>query len=653
MSISYPYGYPPYPPYPPPYVPGEQSHFGAAASGGRPRATTGTSEKMSLSGTTFVAVSQKKTMSKKNLLSANKPKAIAAQKTKKSKKHPSTAKPSKSKNDKRRSKTAEYYSKADIEIERKKRWKGWETKIREILTEIEFDGESDEIVPEILAAAERNFVVAGGRLRKDAMRNKHVLPCVEAWKAKKGEGKAKSEKVEEKGEEANEEGDRTPCEDGVDDDGMCVGDLHDGDDNFAPGGDDEDEDDSSLKVTVPPANHPVKEVVDATANNRYNQRIPRKKRFNSTQVTGAGQPAGIDSGSSVPAPSPMPSPPSRKTIFFKAKQDVHLQIVPDQKKGDKRFSSRSVEQQRNEWEKLTSGRGWNGNNKAQKARGLYYSGEAIRANRKILKIDPWKKGWGDVEIRVKDTAEGKEDHFVKIHYLSPEERVEFGEKANEFADKWDEKAFGTSSRPCIQGGMVKCGFGNGAGHRPLFYLGGTWDDLYSRRAKSGFVKGITECQKALNVMGKSILQKYFPRAFESIRQTNKDQKMKVPVEIGGDHGMCMNIIQSGSGLRKKGGPMKGENFTVECHVDSKDLSEYCASIWTSSDSSDPAGWYFVLPFLTCVHNGVTYEGIAVRLRHGVGIEWAGRNLFHCSTAPDTCGIDVNGTFYGVPGATVE
>ena len=105
-------------------------------------------------------------------------------------------------------------------------------------------------------------------------------------------------------------------------------------------------------------------------------------------------------------------------------------------------------------------------------RGLYYSGEAIKNNHKVLKIDPKRRGGADVEIRVSDTVEGREDHFVKIHYLSGEERMKFGEKANDFAEKWDERASVTSSRSCIQGGMVKCGFGKGAGHHPHFFLGG-------------------------------------------------------------------------------------------------------------------------------------------------------------------------------------
>lgn len=195
--------------------------------------------------TPVMIVSKKKTMSKMNLLSANK--HIAAQKTKKSKKHQSTAKPRKSKNDKPRSKTPVHYSKSDIEIERKTRWKGWEAKIRAILTEMEFQGEFDEVVPEILARAEKHFAVVGGRLRKEAMRDKHVLPYVEEWKAKKEEKK--------EGKEGDEKGDNPPCEDSNDADDMCVGGLHDGDDDCAPACDDEDEGDNdndrSSGVVVP------------------------------------------------------------------------------------------------------------------------------------------------------------------------------------------------------------------------------------------------------------------------------------------------------------------------------------------------------------------------------------------------------------------
>lgn len=593
----------------------------------------------------LIIVSKKKTMSKKNLLSANKVKATT--KTKVVKAKPKTP----SKISKRRNRSA------NIAFQKKEKRRRWEVIACGVLDKLKgrgiFNGSRDEIIPEILDMAERCFL--GRRMREATMEKYYVLPCIERLKRRK----ARQEQLDDDTDADDRGTDSPACEDSIDDDVICVGGLCDDDDGCAHGGDDEDDNNnSSLNAAATPVNHPGKEAVDATASNRYDQRIPRKNRFNSTKGADPGQTvpaaAGADSSSPVPASSSMPAPLStHKTIKIKAKQDVHLMIVPDQKKGDKKFSTRTVEQRRDAWVKLTDGRLWNGNNKAQKARGLYYSGEAIKNNREVLKIDPKRLRGADVEIRVSDTVEGQEDHFVKIHYLSGEERVEFGEKANNFAEKWDKRAFDTSSRTCIQGGMIKCGFGKGAGHHPRFFLGGTWNDMYSDKAKAGFTKGVTTCQEALNVIGKSILQKYFPRAFESIRKTNEDQEMKVPREIGGDDGLCMNIIQSGSGLRNKGGPMKGDNFTVECHVDSKDLSKYCASIWTSSDSSDPAGWYFVLPFLTCVHNGKKYEGIAIRLRHGVGIEWAGRNLFHCSTAPDTCGIDVNGTFYGVPGATIE
>lgn len=63
-----------------------------------------------------------------------------------------------------------------------------------------------------------------------------------------------------------------------------------------------------------------------------------------------------------------------------------MMIVPDQKKGDKKFSTRTVEQRRDAWVKLTDGRLWNGNNKGQKARGLYYSGRLSKIITKFSKL---------------------------------------------------------------------------------------------------------------------------------------------------------------------------------------------------------------------------------------------------------------------------
>jgi hypothetical protein len=42
-----------------------------------------------------------------------------------------------------------------------------------------------------------------------------------------------------------------------------------------------------------------------------------------------------------------------------------------------------------------------------------------------------------------------------------------------------------------------------------------------------------------------------------------------------------------------------------------------------------------------------FAGMAVKLRHGAGIEWDGRHVFQCSTSPKGKTINVQGTFFGI------
>ena len=95
------------------------------------------------------------------------------------------------------------------------------------------------------------------------------------------------------------------------------------------------------------------------------------------------------------------------------------------------------------------------------------------------------------------------------------------------------------------------------------------------------------------------------------------------------------------------GPITTYALVTEPHVD-LDCSK-CISIWTVESGKDlqPEGWYFVLPYMTCKVDRKMFSGIAIKLRHGTGIEWDGRYLFHCSTSPNDKTINVHGTFFGV------
>lgn len=89
----------------------------------------------------------------------------------------------------------------------------------------------------------------------------------------------------------------------------------------------------------------------------------------------------------------------------------------------------------------------------------------------------------------------------------------------------------------------------------------------------------------------------------------------------------------------------GHGFFSESHYD-YDQSEYCFSVWNSKNHSDPEGWYFLLPALKGIHDGESFEAVAIRLREGTAIEWNGRMLRHCTTPPED-GTNVYGTFFGI------
>ena len=77
------------------------------------------------------------------------------------------------------------------------------------------------------------------------------------------------------------------------------------------------------------------------------------------------------------------------------------------------------------------------------------------------------------------------------------------------------------------------------------------------------------------------------------------------------------------------------NLSNPAHVDSGDITSG-VSIWLRKQlhhrESDNDNWWFVLPNLrTCDKD---MKGIAIKLSHGLCIEWDGRIIKHCSSVPN-------------------
>ena len=259
-------------------------------------------------------------------------------------------------------------------------------------------------------------------------------------------------------------------------------------------------------------------------------------------------------------------------------------------------------------------------NNKQRPKNITFDGRNIPNTSKLLIVDY------DADITVTNKHDG-ETSVVSVRKLDLSEDTQSGkfvQAALEIARRWDiSKANAMRSSP--KGDMIRLGTRKGAGFHKFFF------DKPTKENEDG----INESHRKANIAAKGMAKKYFPRAYRSIRNAMKHNRKEVHEDLGGMKGLCDDLIQS-------------KNLENEFHVDT-DVSEYCFSVWTAEkevSDPDPEGWYFVMPYLTGNKDGDRYEGIAIRLRHGVGIEWNGRQVFHCSTAPNEQ-IEVHGTYFGV------
>lgn len=328
------------------------------------------------------------------------------------------------------------------------------------------------------------------------------------------------------------------------------------------------------------------------------------------------------------------SAPAAATRVIAATQTKELQLAPHihYKKTelglvvDRSFGKKS-EAERNAKAVASAAEAVNSlSNHKQRPKGMTYDGEKLEKEEDVLFIN------GNTDISV--TLSSGSETTVKVRYIDTSTGMgsRFADAAREIARKWSlEKS--NCNRSCPRGGMIGIGAKRGAGNVGHFYDGPTKKDLDGRKGRKGLYNGLNECHRKANVAAKEIAEEYFPDALASIAKAMGERGKVVPGFLGGADGLCDNLIQS-------------KALENEYHVD-LDMSK-CLSIWTTEADdgvTDPKGWYFVMPFLTCEVKGRKYKGIAVRLEHGVGIEWDGRELFHCSTAPNVVGV--NGTYFGV------
>ena len=263
----------------------------------------------------------------------------------------------------------------------------------------------------------------------------------------------------------------------------------------------------------------------------------------------------------------------------------------------------------------------NGNNNKQRPRGFVYSGESIRMNKKVYIID------NNHDINITNLIAGKVgSNVVSIRYLNNDNLLvrQFHDAAFRLGATW-ETTKKNCSRSVPNGTMRSFGAKNGSG--------GCFQYRFSMTQHN--TKNVNCHHYHANVIANSIAKLLFPRAYTDIHRVMDSNELHIPEDLGGVNGLCAQMVQSQHGL------------TNESHVDS-DKSR-SLSIWSVSGNNGQCcdGSYFVMPYISAQTKCKTYFGIAVELKHGVAIDWDGRNIFHCSTGPQDKDTNIYGTFFGV------
>jgi hypothetical protein len=126
-----------------------------------------------------------------------------------------------------------------------------------------------------------------------------------------------------------------------------------------------------------------------------------------------------------------------------------------------------------------------------------------------------------------------------------------------------------------------------------------------------------------------LAQDLFPHVLSAIVGTEELAGLSPPAVMGG--------AQGPSGLL---------NASIDLgnatHYDVGDES-YGYSVWTETKGDAASNWYFVLPSVLLRRDGVTYQGVAIKLFHGIAIAWDGRVVRH-GTSITTCAGTGNHTF---------
>lgn len=118
----------------------------------------------------------------------------------------------------------------------------------------------------------------------------------------------------------------------------------------------------------------------------------------------------------------------------------------------------------------------------------------------------------------------------------------------------------------------------------------------------------------------SAISKEFKETLEKIKELEKEEKVNHLGKYGHSIDISVNLVN-------------------EPHFDMGDTG-YGVGVWLSSDGKSNPHWYFILPNASIAGS----KGVAIKLDHGIMIEWNGTEIKHCSSDP---GFNKDQTLFGL------
>ena len=114
-----------------------------------------------------------------------------------------------------------------------------------------------------------------------------------------------------------------------------------------------------------------------------------------------------------------------------------------------------------------------------------------------------------------------------------------------------------------------------------------------------------------------LADKLYPGLCPLFKSLQKQSGITIPEELGGSSGFCSNIAIS-------------VDLENAAHVDVNDAS-VCLVAFAETTPHSTTDWYFVFPDVLLRVNGRSYNGLVVKLTHGVTILFDGRVVRHCTS----------------------